>query len=85
MSRSAPELAALVDDRMREVFTLLDAWRGDVEEALRSDPKPAVAGDVVVPSPADAEIKRLRDELAKANAELERIRRRLSQPPPRSR
>jgi len=51
----------------------------------RSDPKPAVAGDVVVPSPADAEIKRLRDELAKANAELERIRRRLSQPPPRSR
>jgi hypothetical protein len=32
---------------------------------------------------ADAEIKRLRDELAKANAELDRIRRRLSQPPPR--
>ena len=29
----------------------------------------------------DAEIKRLRDELAKANAELERIRRRLTQPP----
>lgn len=31
---------------------------------------------------ADAEIKRLKDELAKANAELERIRRRLGQPPP---
>jgi hypothetical protein len=30
---------------------------------------------------ADAEIKRLRDELAKATAELERIRKRLSQPP----
>ena len=30
---------------------------------------------------ADAEIKRLRDELAKANAELERIRKRLAQPP----
>jgi len=29
----------------------------------------------------DAEVKRLRDELAKANAELERIRRRLMQPP----
>ena len=28
------------------------------------------------------EIKRLKDELAKANAELERIRRRLAQPPP---
>lgn len=32
-------------------------------------------------SSQDAEIKRLRDELAKANAELERIRRRLAQPP----
>ena len=30
---------------------------------------------------ADAEIKRLRDELAKATAELERIRKRLAQPP----
>ena len=30
----------------------------------------------------EAEIKRLKDELAKANAELERIKRRLSQPPP---
>jgi hypothetical protein len=30
---------------------------------------------------ADAEIKRLRDELAKATAELERIKKRLAQPP----
>ena len=30
----------------------------------------------------DAEIRRLKDELAKANAELERIRRRLAPPPP---
>ena len=30
---------------------------------------------------AQDEIKRLKDELAKANAELERIRRRLAQPP----
>jgi len=29
---------------------------------------------------ADAEIRRLKDELAKANAELERIRKRLAQP-----
>ena len=29
---------------------------------------------------SDAEIKRLKDELAKANAELERIRKRLTQP-----
>jgi hypothetical protein len=33
------------------------------------------------PAAAEAEIKRLKDELAKANAELERIRRRLAQPP----
>jgi hypothetical protein len=32
-------------------------------------------------SAADAEIKHLRDELAKANAELDRIRRRLTPPP----
>ena len=30
------------------------------------------------------EIKHLKDELAKANAELERIRKRLQPPPPRS-
>jgi len=34
---------------------------------------------------ADAEIKRLKDELAKANAELERIKRRLAQPPGKGR
>jgi len=45
--------------------------------AVRIDvPKPAVD-----PATNDAEIKRLKDELAKANAELERIRRRLAQPP----
>jgi hypothetical protein len=48
----------------------------------RADPRPPIAGDVSLPTPADAEIKRLKDELAKANAELERIRRRLAQPPP---
>lgn len=48
----------------------------------RAEVKPAVAGDVSLPTPADIEIKRLKDELAKANAELERIRRRLAQPPP---
>jgi len=33
------------------------------------------------PAASEAEVKRLKDELAKANAELERIRRRLAQPP----
>lgn len=50
--------------------------------------QPGVRIDVPKPTPdpsatADAEIKRLKDELAKANAELERIRRRLAQPPGR--
>jgi hypothetical protein len=48
----------------------------------RAEAKAPVAGDVSLPTPADVEIKRLKDELAKANAELERIRRRLAQPPP---
>ncbi len=48
----------------------------------RAEARLPVAGDVTVPTPADLEIKRLKDELAKANAELERIRRRLAQPPP---
>jgi hypothetical protein len=40
------------------------------------------AADATGTSSADAEIKRLKDELAKANAELERIRKRLAPPPP---
>jgi hypothetical protein len=42
----------------------------------------AKAAEAALPAP-DVEIKRLKDELAKANAELERIRRRLAQPPPK--
>jgi hypothetical protein len=53
MSRSAPELAALVDDRVRDVFTLLDAWRGQIEQALRSHPRRAeideAVADLVLP------------------------------------
>lgn len=43
--------------------------------------EPPKAADTSGSASAD-EIKRLKDELAKANAELERIRRRLAQPPP---
>jgi len=52
--------------------------------AANARPQPTIdlAKPIVDPAPyADAEIKRLRDELAKANAELERIRKRLAQPP----
>jgi hypothetical protein len=43
---------------------------------------PAEQKPATDPAAADAEIKRLKDELAKANAELDRIRRRLMRPPP---
>ena len=52
--------------------------------ATRGVPTEIKSGGEVVSPSSDAEIKRLKDELAKANAELERIRKRLSQPPPRS-
>lgn len=54
---------------------------------VASTPQPGIRVDIpkaaADPSTAasDAEIKRLKDELAKANAELERIRKRLLQPP----
>jgi TolA-binding protein len=52
-----------------------------LSDARIDAPKPATPE--TPQTAADAEIKRLKDELAKANAELERIRRRLAQPPPK--
>jgi len=49
-------------------------------EAAKSEAPKTEAGKTEAPS-SDAEVKRLKDELAKANAELERIRKRLTQPP----
>ena len=72
------KLAATALAEARDTSVAMRATAPDV----RTDAKPPVAGDVAVPTPADVEIKRLKDELAKANAELERIRRRLAQPPP---
>ena len=51
-------------------------------KALAADASAKVA-DAAPPS-SEAEVKRLKEELGKANAELERIRKRLSQPPPKS-
>ena len=51
------------------------ATRPGVSDSRPEPAKPAAD------SAAQDEIKRLKDELAKANAELERIRRRLTQPP----
>jgi hypothetical protein len=52
--------------------------------ATTAPSRPAESKPEPTSSAADAaEIKRLKDELAKANAELERIKRRLMTPPPR--
>lgn len=51
------------------------AARGNSGDSRSEPAKPAAD------SAAQDEIRRLKDELAKANAELERIRRRLAQPP----
>jgi len=79
--REAFALRAIADqiDNSRSALALVQS---------RDTTSPASGGvriDVPKPGPdpaaSDAEIKRLKDELAKANAELERIRRRLAQPP----
>jgi hypothetical protein len=74
------ELNKLAATALAEAHDTTTAAKPSAADA-RLDTKPAVAGDVA-PTPADVEIKRLKDELARANAELERIRRRLAQPPP---
>lgn len=74
---------------LRAIAGQIDESRSALALAQARDPNPHVgAVRIDVPKPAaepttasDAEIKRLKDELAKANAELERIRRRLAQPP----
>lgn len=58
---------------LRRIATALE--RGG---AVASSPPAAGASA----APRDEELQRLRDELAKANAELERIKRRLAQPKP---
>lgn len=50
----------------------------------KADVKAVDANANAAAADKDAEIKRLKDELAKANAELERIRKRLASPPPPS-
>ena len=73
---------------LRAIAGQIDEGRNALALAQTRDANPhlgSVRIDVPKPTPdpgaAEAEIKRLKDELAKANAELERIRRRLAQPP----
>jgi hypothetical protein len=63
---------------LRRIATTLE--RGTTVATSSSNASGSSAG---APTPArDEELQRLRDELAKANAELERIKRRLAQPKP---
>ena len=48
----------------------------------KADANKADANATAAAADKDNEIKRLKDELAKANAELDRIRKRLGTPPP---
>ena len=52
---------------------------------VKADAKNADASASAAAADKDAEIKRLKDELAKANSELDRIRKRLAPPPPSNR
>lgn len=74
------KLAASAMSQARDARTTAanaTAAAADAKDAARTTgTEPAASPD------AQAEIKRLKDELAKANAELDRIRKRLTQPPP---
>jgi len=60
------------------------AAKADAKAAdAKADAKAADANASATADAKDVEIKKLRDDLAKANAELERIRKRLGTPPPR--
>jgi len=60
---------------LRRVVSALEAKPTVVQSAT-----PAKAADATPDKAKDDEIARLKDELAKANAELERIKKRLAQP-----
>jgi outer membrane murein-binding lipoprotein Lpp len=63
---------------LRHIATLLARWPAVAAGAGGSTPASAKADEKT----RDEEIQRLKDELGKANAELERIKKRLSQPKP---
>ncbi|MEO7084016.1 MAG: hypothetical protein ABI442_17580 [Gemmatimonadaceae bacterium] len=76
-------LAAQLDVLNRVTASMTVAARGAVDPGGQGK----APASVLVPSGTDqtandAEIKRLKDELAKVNAELDRIKKRLATPPP---
>ena len=90
LANPRPHDHAIVAITLRRVAAQLDAANRLAASAsvAAHEVAPGVPGRTTEPraepkadASSDAEIKRLKDELAKANAELERIKRRLAQPP----
>ena len=80
LRRVAGELDGLGKQAAAAVAQAKDA---NANAANAANAKAQADAKTVAEAPVTAdEIKRLKDELAKANAELDRIRKRLSQPPP---
>ena len=74
------KLAANASTQAKDATTTAANAKGAAADA-KADAKAAEANAAATADAKDAEIKRLKDELAKATAELDRIRKRLSQPP----
>jgi hypothetical protein len=72
-------IAALAQAKDAKASAASATAAADAKDAATKDAAAKVT-DVTLTTTSADEIKRLKDELAKANAELERIRKRLSQP-----
>lgn len=73
-------LAASASSQAKDASSAAANAKANAADA-KADAKAADANAAAVADAKDAEIKKLRDDLAKANAELDRIKKRLSQPP----
>jgi hypothetical protein len=70
------KLAANASAQAQTANNVAASAKGAATEAKAAEANASATADA-----RDAEIKKLKDDLAKANAELDRIRKRLSQPP----
>jgi hypothetical protein len=77
LNRAAQDASQQAKNANNEAANAKAAIADAKETANKADANASAAA-----ADKDAEIKRLKDELAKANAELDRIRKRLGSPPP---
>jgi hypothetical protein len=82
LRRVAGQLAGLTRVAVGALAEAKDATATASNAKVEAASARAEAAKAAPDSDSDAEVKRLKSELAKANAELERIRRRLTQPTP---